>query len=459
MKVIDILTSPWAIEPAKLREIQEIYATHLRGDKIDIEAIEARLGRPLANDQQEYQIRQGGVAVLALQGVIVPKANLFTRISGGTSAQLFMQQIDSAMADSRVTGLVIASDTPGGSVQGPPSVASAILAYSAEKPIVSVAEGQMASAGYWISSAAAQVYIAELTAQVGSIGVVATHDYQPNNRSTEITAGKYKRIATSNAPLSAEGAQYLQQQVDQIYAVFIDSVAQHRGVSPEDVEQHMADGRVFIGQQAIDAGLVDGVATVDQIVERMAANPRAFMTRSKARFKGAAGRRSAAAGAAAEDAIPTAVAVAPAPLPMKGNVMSDQPKAMTRETLAAENPALLAELRESFRAEGAKAERERVDAVRAQLLPGHEALIEQLAADGKTTGPEAAMAVNAAERAQRAAAMSAHRADAPKAAASAAANDERPVKSKAEQTAEAKAYAAQHRVDFVTALKTLGFAA
>ena len=52
----------------------------------------------------------------------------------------------------------------------------------------------------------------------------------------------------------------------------------------------------------------------------------------------------------------------------------------------------------ALRAEGATAERERIQAVRAQLMPGHEKLIEQLAFDGKTTGPEAAVAVVNAER-------------------------------------------------------------
>ena len=70
MQLIDFLTSPWAIVPDKLLEIQAIYATHLRGEKIDIEAIEARLGRPLANDQQAYRVEPGGIAVLSVAGVI-----------------------------------------------------------------------------------------------------------------------------------------------------------------------------------------------------------------------------------------------------------------------------------------------------------------------------------------------------------------------------------------------------
>ena len=84
MKLLDIVTAPWAIEPDRLREILAVYDTHLRGDKLDLAAIEARLGKPLANDQQEYSIRDGGVAVLPIEGVIAPKANMFTRISGGS---------------------------------------------------------------------------------------------------------------------------------------------------------------------------------------------------------------------------------------------------------------------------------------------------------------------------------------------------------------------------------------
>ena len=76
---------------------------------------------------------------------------------------------------------------------------------------------------------------------------------------------------------------------------------------------------------------------------------------------------------------------------------------------AADNPQAAATLR----AEGGAAERSRIKGVREQLMPGHEALIEQLAADGATTPEQAAMAVNAAERARLSAMASARAADAP----------------------------------------------
>ena len=52
MKIIDVLTSPWAIVPEKLYEIQEIYSVHLRGEKIDLAGIEAKIGKPLENEEK-----------------------------------------------------------------------------------------------------------------------------------------------------------------------------------------------------------------------------------------------------------------------------------------------------------------------------------------------------------------------------------------------------------------------
>jgi len=86
---------------------------------------------------------------------------------------------------------------------------------------------------------------------------------------------------------------------------------------------------------------------------------------------------------------------------------------MDIKTLAQQHPDVLAAIQAEATATGATQERTRIAAVRAQALPGHEALIETLAFDGKTTGPEAAMAILAAEKQQRSAQAAALAADAP----------------------------------------------
>lgn len=104
--------------------------------------------------------------------------------------------------------------------------------------------------------------------------------------------------------------------------------------------------------------------------------------------------------------------------------MDEDKTPITRETLEREHPALFAQMRTEFNAAGAAAEIARVQAVREASLPGHEKLIEQLAADGKTTGAEAAAQVLAAERGARQAQASAHASDAPAAAPHSAATEQ-----------------------------------
>ena len=468
MRLIDVLTSPWAIQPEKLREIQAIYSAHFRGEKIDIEAIEARLGRPLANEQQDYEVRDGGVAVLPISGVISNKANMFTRVSGGASAQMLQQQVESMRADPTVRSVVLDLDTPGGSVLGIPALADSIRALAAEKPTVACCSGTMASAGYWVGSAANAVYISGLTDYVGSIGVVATHAYDPRSASkqtTEITAGKYKRMGTENAPLSVEGKAYIQSQVDEIYRVFVETVAKNRKVSADQVLQHMADGRIFIGQQAIDAGLVDGVATVDAMVAKLAENPGAFATRRKARIAAASSDHQAAGAAADEPQ-------ADEPVPHVNLQPVPQGKNMDPKDIAAKFVAENADAAAILRAEGAETERSRIQAVREQSMPGHEALIEALAFDGKTSGPEAAVKVLAAEKTRIAGAAAARAADAPapvptyggeqdEPAAAATPSMRAPAgfdidQGQAKVDAEARAYMAQHPgVDYLAAVKAV----
>jgi capsid assembly protease len=390
MRLADLVYGVWALMPESLLELQSIYETHVRGDKIDIKAIEARLGRPLANEQRGYEV-VNGVAVLSVQGAISPKANLMSQISGGASAQLFVRDVNAAAEDPTVKGGVLAMDTPGGNVLGIPAARDAVRNFAARKPIATHSDGVLASAGYWIGGAANRVYIADSMVQVGSIGVVFTDtdttqaESKAGIKKTVITAGKFKRMERgADGALTEESYASLQQKADYVYSIFVGNVAEDLGVSVETVLEDMADGRVFIGQQAIDAGLVDGVSTLDALIEAMATNPAKFAQRRKAQVRPAGSPKSIGAGAALEGTSLPAEAPAPAPATPEVTTM------ITLETLKTEHPD-----------------------VHAQAIA---ALIERMAADGATTGDQAAAAVLAAERGVRTAAATAHANDAPAAA-------------------------------------------
>jgi len=406
MKLIDIASDPWAIQPDKLNEIMSIYDAHLKREKIDLVALEQRLGKPLGSKDQGYELKDG-VAIIDIDGVICRRANLMSKISGGCSTELAMNTFKEAMEDGSVDAIVLDIDSPGGSVAGTQEFANAVFSARGVKPVYAVASGQMCSAAYWIGAACEKILVTEETTSVGSIGVVAQHiDVSSANKKegikkTEIFAGKYKRIASENEPLSKDGKGYIQEKVDYLYSIFVADIARFRGVSEEEVLTNMADGRVFIGKQAIDAGLVDGVSTFDTVVDELAGGVLSNGTKLNK---------------------------------MENGNMSDE--TITRDILAKDHP----ELFDAIKSEGAAAELERVQSVFAATLPGHEQLIEALAFDGKTTGAEAALAVVKAEKDTNAARLAAMQDDANQDSVDASVEDEEATVEKSfdELVAEAK---------------------
>lgn len=262
-KTISISDRPWAILPRKLSEIQSVYERYMKDGK--------PAGSSIEKVFKDYDLIDG-VAVIQIVDIITKNPTFWSFLFGGTSSVEVGRQLHAALNDSSVTSILLNIDSPGGTVDGTQELADLVYAARGRKPIIAYSDGMIASAAYWIGSAADRIYISGDTIGIGSIGVVARHiDYSEYEkkigmRTTEVYAGKYKRIASQTKPLSKEGKQYIQDQVDYLYSIFVDQVAKQRGVSSEIVLEDMADGRIFIGEQAITAGLVDGVSTFDNLI-------------------------------------------------------------------------------------------------------------------------------------------------------------------------------------------------
>lgn len=398
MKLLDIMTAPWAITPDKFFEVQEIYLRHVRGQALSADELAGMRAagmiklKPAEGTREPYQNRDG-VAVIAIEGVIAKRANLFADISGGASTQLIAAAVRQALEDPTVHALLLNIDSPGGAVDGTQELARTIFAARGLKPIVAYSDGMMTSAAYWIGAAADRVYISGDTAVVGSIGVVATHtDYSKLEeargvKTTEIVAGKFKRIASSYAPLTDIGRATIQEQVDHIYSVFVQDVAAFRGATPETVLKDMADGRLFLGRQAVTQGLVDGQHTFDGLVSELATRT----LTGGARMSGTAAPKE------------TASVI----------TQADLDRGMSEAREAGKKDGYDAGKAEGLRL-GAEQERQRIQDVQAQFMPGHQALVQELMFDGKTTGPEAAVKVLDAERKGKQAKLEDFLAEAPK---------------------------------------------
>jgi capsid assembly protease len=395
--------TPLAISEAKLAEIEMF-----------LEARESGLPPPQAFQVEldasrgtRYQVNDG-VAVLSVDGVLAPKMNLLMQFSGGTSTQMLANDFADALARPEVCSILFEYHTPGGIVFGISALAEQIYAARGKKPIAAALTSQALSGGYWLAAAADEIFMTENTAVAGSIGVVMVHrdvskaEAAMGVKTTEIYSGKYKRLASSYAPLSEQGRTYLQDQTDYLYSLFVEAVANYRGVSVEQALANMAEGQMFIGQRAVDAGLVDGIESFDSILNRLSAKKPTF-SRGLPMAKAAssneapgveevdAGNPSADGKKASAPAAAPVAAAAPAPV-------------------AADN-AFAAQTREAGRAEGTKAERERVLAILSSAPAGYEANALE-AIEGGVSAAEFSMSV-LKEMKDRGVSLGAMRADAP----------------------------------------------
>jgi len=254
----------WAIHPAKLEEIETFIVKRLNGEQTVYMVDFQEEHQP----NSSYEIKNG-TAIIPIEGSLTKRANLLTNFSGGTSTQIIQSQISKALTDESVEAILLSINSPGGTIDGTKELSDYIY-YNVrgKKPIVAYADGMMCSAAYWIGSAADKV-IAFDTSMVGSIGVALTHfdrsqaDEKMGIKRTMIYAGKYKRLASDEKPLTKEGREELQEKVDTFYSIFVNDVARNLGVDTKTVLSNMADGRVFIGEQAVAAGLVHKIGNFD----------------------------------------------------------------------------------------------------------------------------------------------------------------------------------------------------
>ena len=180
-----------------------------------------------------------------------------------TDDRRLVEAIDRATKSDSVRGMVLAVDSPGGTVAGGEALHEALARFRAAKPLVATFGGTAASAGYMIAMPAERIFAREGSV-TGSIGVLLqSFDAQDAMRSLglraeAITSGALKDQPSPFRPLTEEGRAALRAVVQDLYDQFVRRVAEGRRM-PEDRVRALADGRIMTGRQALDAGLVDAI--------------------------------------------------------------------------------------------------------------------------------------------------------------------------------------------------------
>lgn len=273
--VRSVLETPWAVLPRTLAAIRDMVGLRAAGGRYTDEEVQARIGAPPSRRDAQ---RAGQVAVIPVYGVITPKADLMTEISGGTSVDRLRGAFHTALEDSSVSAIVLDVDSPGGQVDLVPELAAEIRAARGTKPILAVANTMAASAAYWLAAQADELYVTP-SGEVGSVGVFAAHDdlsgamEKAGVRTTLISAGKHKVEANPFEPLSDDARDAIQARVDDSYRMFVHDVARGRGVPVDTVRDGFGEGRVVVAREALAEGMVDGIATLDAVVALAARHP------------------------------------------------------------------------------------------------------------------------------------------------------------------------------------------
>ena len=220
-----------------------------------------------------------GIAIIPLQGALSNR--------GGMAA--FRASLARAVTNADVGTIVLDVDSPGGTVAGTAETAAAVSAAAGQKRVIAVADSLMASAAYWIGAQASELVVSP-SSEVGSIGVLAVHmdlskaleDF--GIKTTIMRSTPFKAEGSPFEPLTEEARASIMGSVTEAHDDFVRAVATGRRVSQTKVREDFGQGRVVSAQRAVQVGMADRVATMNEVLAELMAGYRKPRRRSALAF-------------------------------------------------------------------------------------------------------------------------------------------------------------------------------
>ncbi|MES2569606.1 MAG: S49 family peptidase [Verrucomicrobiota bacterium] len=203
---------------------------------------------------------RGDTAIIHIDGAIDKNLSALDRLCFNATD---LNDVDRALAriesNNSIRNVMLAIDSPGGSVPGTPETADRIAALCETRNVFAYGD-QMCSAAYWLASQCDQIF-APRSASVGSIGVyLAIVDQSRRLEEMGVNmqvlqSGALKTAGAPWKPLSEEERDHLQDRVEQIGEMFRDAVTEKR----PQVKQASMEGQSMLGPAALKAGLIDAI--------------------------------------------------------------------------------------------------------------------------------------------------------------------------------------------------------
>ena len=209
-------------------------------------------------------------------GVMIASGTIMSGNSSDRNGLLGATTFENSMRSFRenddVKAVVLRIDSPGGSATASEAMWQAVKETSNEKPVV-VSMGDMAaSGGYWLATAGDTILASPHTL-TGSIGVFGMHLSLGRMMETKLGI-TYDHVSTSDfadmfsgmRPLRDAERALFERSLGQIYTKFLERVAESRGMTVDAVDA-IGQGRIWTGEAALNAGLVDQLGDLDDAIE------------------------------------------------------------------------------------------------------------------------------------------------------------------------------------------------
>lgn len=229
--------------------------------------IQQALYSKLTNQNQYTEPTNSNVAIIPVEGLLLHRSEIY-----GSSYEGIRSQLNAALNSPAVKHIVLEIDSGGGEINGLFDLVDDIVAARSQKPVTALVNECACSAAYLIASSAEQI-VAPRTAIMGSIGVIVTHlessDAEKNAglKYTEVYAGNHKIDFSPHKKLSDTAKDDLQTQVNDIYELFIQTLAHNRKI-PESVFRN-TEAKIYSSSNALNLQLINRILPANKLIEEL----------------------------------------------------------------------------------------------------------------------------------------------------------------------------------------------
>lgn len=246
----------WLLEASVRRQIEQAQKAGIIPTAEQQVQFEASHGSLSADSSSRIMVVAGATAEIAIKGVITKAPSFLAVLFGGgnTTYPEIISALAEAERDDNIKEIILAIDSPGGSIDGLFDTIAAIE--TTKTSINAVVSNTAASAAYAIAAAADKITASNRAARFGSVGIVATFQVSDDEVSIASTDAPKKRPDVT----TEEGQAIVREELDALHEIFVDTIAAGRNTTNEKINAEFGQGATLLANEALKRGMIDAIA-------------------------------------------------------------------------------------------------------------------------------------------------------------------------------------------------------